>query len=65
MALFRNESEAREATVRIAPMPDGKYRLRSVMSGKALGVVTRDEWARGVRVELPEKVEIVEVERVS
>ena len=50
IALFRNQSNAAEAVIKIPVMPDRKQRVRSVISGKELGVFEKAHWARGVRI---------------
>jgi hypothetical protein len=32
-------------------MPDAKFKVRSVVTGKELGVFTKADWVRGVKVE--------------
>ena len=63
IALFLNKSKAQEATVKLPLMPAGKYKLRSVISGKELGILDKSDWARGVAVKFPdaEPVEVLEV----
>ena len=63
IALFRNQSTAEEAVVRLPLIPPGKYRVRSVMSGKELGVFAQSDWARGVPVAFPQgaTVEVLEI----
>jgi alpha-galactosidase len=50
IALFRNESNAAEAVVKLPVMPAGKHRVRSVIHGKELGVFEKSDWGRGVAV---------------
>jgi alpha-galactosidase len=63
IALFRNESNAAGAEVRLPLMPEGKFKVRSVITGNALGTFSKSDWAKGVQVEFPssEKIEILEV----
>ena len=63
IALFRNESNSAGADVQLPLMPEGKFKVRSVITGKTLGTFTKSDWAKGVQVEFPssEKVEILEV----
>lgn len=61
IALFRNESNAAEALVQLPLIPAGRYKLRSVISGKELGVYANADWARGVAIEFPGSVEVLEV----
>lgn len=50
IVLFRNYSNAAEALAHLPLIPQGKYKLRSVLSGKDLGVFEHADWARGVQV---------------
>ena len=61
MALFRNKASASDALIQLPLMPQGKFRMRSVMSGKELGVFSQDEWKRGVTMDLSEAVQVVEI----
>ncbi len=63
IALFRNKAQGAEALVRLPQMPEGRYKLRSVISGKELGVFAKVDWERGVSITFPEvaRVEILEV----
>ena len=65
IALFRNKSKAEEANVQLPLLPAGRYRVRSVISGKELGVKGNAEWARGVGVKFAGPVEVVEVTAVK
>jgi alpha-galactosidase len=60
IALFKNKSGAAEAKVELTLLPAGNYKLRSVISGKELGVVSQAEFARGRAVRFPES-RLVEV----
>jgi alpha-galactosidase len=63
IALFRNQSNAAEAVVKLPAMPGGKFRVRSVINGKELGVFEKSDWARGVAVPFVTEaaVEVLEV----
>jgi alpha-galactosidase len=63
MALFRNESQDATATVRLPLIPAGKYRLRSVLTGRELGPFNESDWARGLPIEFSanESVDILEM----
>lgn len=67
IALFRNQCKEAAAVVHLPLLPAGKYRLRSVITGKDLGVVDQFDWARGVRLPFPDagRVEILEVSAVN
>ncbi len=66
IALFRNHSPSAEAMVKLPMLPEGKYKLRSVITGKELGVIDRSAWTRGVPLHFPggEPVEVLEVTAV-
>lgn len=53
IALFRNEAGVAEATVHLALLPAGRYKLRSVLSGRNLGEFAQADWRRGVPVAFP------------
>ncbi len=63
IAIFRNKSNASAANVQLPLMPEGKFRLHSVVTNKDLGEFTKDDWIRGVQVAFSgsEAVEILEV----
>jgi alpha-galactosidase len=63
IALFRNKAPESAAMVRLPLIPHGSYSLRSVLTGKELGVFGGSDWARGVPVRFPdgEPVEVLEV----
>ena len=65
VAVFRNKSEAATIQVALPLMPPGKFKLRSVISGKELGVFGLSEWARGIPITFSAMpVEILEVTSV-
>ena len=63
IALFRNKSKAVSATVQLAVIPAGRYKVKSVITGKDLGVFEKADWVRGVEVKFAdaEPVEVLEV----
>jgi hypothetical protein len=61
VVLFRNKAETDSAMVRIEVMAPGKFKLRSEISGKDIGVFTSDDFVRGVTVPLTGVVEVLEV----
>jgi alpha-galactosidase len=63
IALFRNKSDASEARIEFPLIPDGRYRLQSVMTGKDLGTFGRMAWKKGVTISFPGQVELVEMRR--
>lgn len=63
IVVFRNESKDATALVRLPLIPAGKYRLRSIITGKEFGASSASEWARGLPIEFSadESVDILEV----
>jgi len=64
VALFRNKSDAAEARVELPLIPEGRYRARSVITGKDLGTFDRMAWKKGVGIAFPGRVELLELQRV-
>ncbi len=66
IVLFRNSCPQDSALVQLPLMPPGQFQLRSVMTGKTLGVFDQDELSRGVQVSLVDlgTAEVLEVKRV-
>ena len=66
IAIFRNKSTTSAANIQLPLMPEGKFKVRSVVTNKDLGVFTHDDWIRGVPVGLSgsQSVEILEVSSV-
>jgi hypothetical protein len=48
-------------------LPAGKYKVRSVISGKELGVFAHSDWVHGVAVKFAgtEPVEVLEVNAIN
>lgn len=67
IAIFLNKSNAATATVALPLIPAGKYALRSIMTGKEIGVLNDGDWIRGVAINFPgsEPVEVLELNPVS
>jgi alpha-galactosidase len=63
IALFRNKSNAAAANVQLPLMPEGKFKVHSVMLDKDLGTYTKSDWARGIAFKFApaEPVEILQV----
>jgi alpha-galactosidase len=63
IALFRNKSESTEALVQLPQLPEARYKLRSVITGRDLGAVSKSDWQRGVPIRFLENnpVEVLEV----
>ncbi|HEV2486243.1 MAG TPA: alpha-galactosidase [Terracidiphilus sp.] len=67
IALFRNKSNLTSATVQLPLIPAGKYKLRSVITGKDLGVFSNSDWVHGIEIKFADKepVELLEVTAVK
>jgi alpha-galactosidase len=67
IAIFRNKSDVPVASVQLPLIPVGRYAVRSVMSGKDIGVFGNREWIQGVpiRFEGADRVEVLEVTPVK
>ena len=63
IALFRNKSNVTSATVQLPLIPAAKYKLRSVITGKDLGVFSNSDWIHGIEIKIADKepVEVLEV----
>ena len=63
VALFRNKSDATVATVELPLIPPGRYHVRSVMTGKDLGVFAKADWVRGVPIKfsISQLVDVLEI----
>jgi alpha-galactosidase len=67
IAVFRNKSQESAATVRLPLIPAGKYLVRSILTGKDLGVFTDSDWARGVPIGFSDAapVDVLEVTAIN
>jgi alpha-galactosidase len=67
IAVFRNKSRETAAKVHLPLIPAGRYGLRSIMTGKDLGVFSASDWSRGVTIEFQEgePVEVLELSPAS
>jgi alpha-galactosidase len=65
IAVFRNESNASAAMVKLPLLPAGIYRIRAVFGDQELGTHTSADWARGIPIPFaPEaKAQVIEVLR--
>ena len=65
MVIFKNESNLREARVRIPTYPAGTFQVRSVMTGDSLSSFSGEEFRKGVVLPIPAQhaVQIVEVRK--
>jgi len=64
VALFRNKSGLASASVELPLIPEGRYRVRAIISGRELGTFDRAAWVRGVTVPLQASAEVLELQRV-
>jgi alpha-galactosidase len=66
IALFRNKSDTVTANVQLPLIPDGKFKLHSVLTSRDLGVFTKADWTRGVpiRFQDSEPVEVLAISSV-
>ena len=67
IVVFGNRSAATHADVQLPLLPEGRYRVRSVLSNTDLGVLRRSDFVRGVRVPFPaaNRVDVLEVSRAG
>lgn len=67
IALFRNKSHIASVNIQLPLLPEGKFKIHSVISDKDLGVFAKGDWARGIRIIFPlsEPVEILEVTTIQ
>jgi alpha-galactosidase len=63
IALFRNKSASSQAVVQLPLVPEGMYRVRSVITGKDVGLFDRAAWMHGIAFSFPGPVEVLELER--
>ncbi len=63
IVVFHNKSKITKAEVQLPLMPEGKFKVHSVITNKDIGVFTKADWARGVPINFSdaEPVEILEV----
>ena len=65
IALFRNKSQATGANVQLALMPEGQFKVRSIMTNKDLGVFRSSDWKRGVPIKFPPSISVEVLELQS
>jgi len=65
IVLFKNDSGAKSAGVKLPVFPDGDFTVRSEMSGQALGKYSGSQFRAGIEFPFPEKyrVEILEIRK--
>jgi alpha-galactosidase len=64
VVLFRNKSGVSHAQVALPLMPEGRYRVRSVMNRNVLRILDRTAWTKGVEVRFTGQVELLELQHV-
>ncbi len=67
LVLFRNQSGAEGAIVKLSVMPPGRFRLTSIFTGDSHGPYAQEDWSRGVPVAFrgASHVEVFEVTAVQ
>ena len=65
IALFKNQSTAGSAEIRLPAIPGVTYRANSIVTNKSLGTISAADLTRGWKVRLPSDraVEVIELER--
>jgi len=63
IAIFRNKSNVATADVQLPLMPEGRFKLHSVITNTDLGVFAKSDWSHGIPVKFSNSapVEILEV----
>jgi alpha-galactosidase len=67
IAVFRNKSNVSTANLQLPLIPEGRFKLRSVITGRDLGVFTRPDFVHGVQVGFSgsNAVEVLEVTAIG
>lgn len=67
IALFRNHSNPTSVEVQLPLMPEGKFKVHSVILNKDLGVFAKSDWAHGIAFQFSgsEPVEILEITAIN
>jgi len=67
IAVFRNKSTEPQITVQLPLMPEGKFKVHSVISGTDLGVFAGADWIRGIPIRFTgsNTADVLEVSVVS
>jgi hypothetical protein len=65
IAIFRNKSDPSMVSLQLPLIPNGRFKVHSVVTNKELGTFTKDDWMRGVPVQFADSqaVEILEVKK--
>ncbi len=50
IALFKNESHLNEVELNLPVFPDGRFHLRSAMTGRVFGIYTGEQFRHGIRI---------------
>jgi alpha-galactosidase len=63
IVVFRNKSHLSAANVQLPLIPEGRFRLRSIITGQDLGAFTKSDFVHGIQVKFPgtNTVDILEV----
>jgi len=63
IVVFRNKSNVSAANVQLSVIPEGRFKLRSVITGQELGVFTSADFVHGVQIKFSstDTVDILEV----
>jgi alpha-galactosidase len=67
IAVFRNKSPETEITIQLRLMPEGRFKVHSVITGADLGVFAKSDWVQGVRIRFAggDTADVFEVSAVS
>ena len=65
IVIFRNKSKEDMLRVELPVYPDGKFHVRSRITGESLGTITGEQVRRGIEVRVPAKhqVEVLEIRK--
>jgi len=65
IAIFKNQSGAPQVEVNLPVYPDGEFAMRSVITGRALGKFTGEQFRKGIQIQLPadHTVEVLEIRK--
>jgi alpha-galactosidase len=65
LVIFRNESKNDTLRVELPAYPEGKFRVRSTLTGESLASITGEQMRRGVEFRVPagHKVEVLEIRK--
>jgi len=65
LVIFRNESQDDKLRVELPAYPDGKFRVRSTITGESLAMITGEQMRRGMEFRVPagHKVDVLEIRK--